>query len=258
VVTGSPFPSKFCGHGLFLLIELDLTVAEDEGKFAYHANQTTGVLGFDGSRLIAPVHSPEEGDVLLDHACAENGSRIGRLDAEVMRREPDRYARKLSPKRFNASEVDQRQAAVEVALGERGIHARAVQQDQVLGAENLNRMTNHAHVGHAGRQDDRTAFRAHVPKQVVVRERRRRDLVAHGIELLEEIHRGLVPGGREPHDALHIAVVVDLTIFSRRELECVFLVAVGRGVQALGLDALPAFFRKDIALESFLDNVLGD
>ena len=84
-----------------------------------------------------------------------------------------------------------------------------MEQDQVFGAEHLDGVVDLVELAHPGGQDERPPVLPVVAKKVVVGERSRSDLVAGGVERLEEVHRGLVPAGGEPDDAEHLAVLVD-------------------------------------------------
>ena len=80
---------------------------------------------------------------------------------------------------------------------------------------------------HTGGKDDRLALGAGVAQQMVVGERRRRDLVAGRIELVDEVDRFLVPAGGEPRHLDFAAVAVDQAVLVVTEFQAALEVAIG-------------------------------
>jgi hypothetical protein len=108
-----------------------------------------------------------------------------------------------------------------------------VQQDQVLLPQHVDRTIDLVDGAHPGRQDDRFPGRARVSQQVVVGQRRRRDLVTRRGKAIDEIDGLLVPGRREPRDLAGAAVGIDFLVIVIIELESAFQITVGRAKRAL-------------------------
>lgn len=247
-------PTKLGSHISFFVVEDDLAVTEHGRKFSNHTHERGQSFRFNRSALVAAVHATPQRDMLLEHTSSEHGRRIRRLDSEVVGREADRNSWEGVPKGFNPVQVDQRQAAIGAVLLKRGVHARTVQQDQVVGADHVDCVTNHLKVSHASRQNDGSTGAADVPKQRVVRQRSRGDLVAGQIELLEKVDRRLVPGGGEPQDVFLFTVLIDLLVLGVRELKSPLLIAVGCGVETARFESFPILLRQDTALERGFDH----
>ena len=63
-----------------------------------------------------------------------------------------------------------------------------MKQDQISGSEDLNRMIDLFQGAHPGRQKDRFPLGTCVPQEVVVGQRGGCDLIARGIEAVDEVH----------------------------------------------------------------------
>src|SRR5262249_50772063 len=81
---------------------------------------------------------------------------------------------------------------------------------------------------HARRKNDRPSLGPGVPQQVVVGERRRRNLVAWRREPIDEVDRSLVPARREPRDLARAAERIDLLVVVEIELVAAFEISVRR------------------------------
>src|SRR5215470_15259190 len=86
---------------------------------------------------------------------------------------------------------------------------------------------------HSGRDDQRPLGLAIVTQQIVISERRRGNLVAWRLELFDQIHRGFIPTGGEPHDVLARAVAVDFRVLVGTEFETPLEVAVREAKRTL-------------------------
>ena len=122
----------------------------------------------------------------------------------------------------------------------RRIDAASVQQDEVLRAEHFHGVIDLFHGAHAGGENDRPAFAARVAQQAVVGERSRCNLEAGDVELIDEIHRLLVPAGGEPGHLDFAAIAVDQAVLVVPELQPALEIAVG-GAEGI-LAGLGQFF----------------
>ena len=68
----------------------------------------------------------------------------------------------------------------------------------------------------------RLTSRAGVAEEVVIGERRGRDLEARHVELVDEVDRLLVPAGSEPRDLHRFAVGIDLRVIFLTEFRARF------------------------------------
>ena len=108
------------------------------------------------------------------------------------RGEPDLVPRIADGARVAVSErLDHAQVEL---LGWTRVAARAMGDEQVVGAEEVDGLIDLFERRHAGGQDHRPARRPDRLEQRGVGQGRGRDLVRHDVELLEELHRLLVPG----------------------------------------------------------------
>ena len=148
------------------------------------------------------------------------------------RRGDPRFVARVADRNAIALAHQRNRAEVQLLVVGR-IGAAGVQQDQVVGAEHVDRVIDLLERAHARGEDDRLAGGSGVTQQVVVGQRGRRDLVARRREAVDEVDRLLVPARREPRDLAGAAVRVDLLVVVVVELEPALQVAVGRAERAL-------------------------
>src|SRR5690606_24031249 len=108
----------------------------------------------------------------------------------------------------------------------RRVGGGGVAEQDVVRAQDLDRVADLLRGGHAGGEDDRAAGGPQGAQQPVVGEGGRGDLVGGDVELLQEGDGLGVPRGGEPVDVLGRAVVVDPAVLVLAELHAVAVVDV--------------------------------
>ncbi len=155
----------------------------------------------------------------LDERGAQGDRGEGGLQAGLVAGVADRDVRVLALQGVDDAEVE--------LLGLRRVGRGGVAQEDVLAAQDLDRVADLLRGGHARGEDDRTAGGAQGAQQLVVGQGRGGDLVGGDVELLQEGDGLGVPRGGEPVDAALLAVGVDLAVLVLAELDAVAVVDVG-------------------------------
>src|SRR5690606_15691656 len=194
-------------------------VAEGRLDGADVADQAAQAAGLDGRGLVGAPHGAVEGDVALDEGGAEGDGGQGGLQAGLVAGVADGDVRVLLLEGVDHPQVE--------LLGLRRVGGGGVAEQDVVRAQDLDRVADLLRGGHAGGQDDRAAGGAQCAQQLVVGEGGGGDLVGGDVELLQEGDGLGVPRGGEPGDALLPAVGVDLAVLLLAELHAVPVVDVG-------------------------------
>ena len=109
----------------------------------------------------------------------------------------------------------------------RRVRRGGVAEQDVVAAQDLDRVPDLLRRRHAGGEDDRAVGGAQGAQQLVVGEGGGGDLVGRDVELLQEGDGLGVPRGGEPGDVLRLGVLVDLAVLVLAELHAVAVVDVG-------------------------------
>ncbi len=155
----------------------------------------------------------------LDEGRPERDRGEGGLQARLVAGVADRDVRVLLLQRVDHAEVQ--------LVGLRRVGGGGVAHEDVVRAQDLDRVADLLRGGHAGGEDDRAARGAQGAEQLVVGQGRGGHLVGGDVELLQEGDGLGVPRGGEPGDPLLLAVLVDLAVLVLTELHAVAVVDVG-------------------------------